>query len=473
MTISLLRMVMMLKLGSLFDGSGGFPLAGMLEGIKPVWSSEIEPFPIRVTTKRLPQVKHYGDVSRMDGSQLEPVDIITFGSPCQDLSLAGKRRGLDGSRSGLFYEAVRIIREMRRATDGRYPRWCIWENVPGAFSSNKGEDFRCVIETLCQVADESVYIPRPEKWDPAGAVMGDSYTLAWRQLDAQYWGVPQRRKRVFIVTNFAEGGGRAPEVLFDSGSLHGNSEEMQSQGQETASEIRESTDTAVSVYENHSQDCRYRELDGVSTTLASNLGTGGNNQPLVVDESTAYRICSQGSNAMNSANPLSGIYETSVAPTVDTSDQSPNKSQGGICIYTSNKASHFTATDKNIAQTLVATDYKEPQIVFPDCSQIVRRLTPTECARLQGFPDWWCSDLDTPESEITESDIAFWRGVFETHRAIVTNAEKGKTDKQIIKWLTNPHSDAAEYKMWGNGVALPCVRFIMRNIRLAEDNENV
>lgn len=207
MTISLLRMVIMLKLGSLFDGSGGFPLAGMLEGIKPVWSSEIEPFPIRVTTKRLPQVKHYGDVSRMDGSQLEPVDIITFGSPCQDLSLAGKRQGLEGSRSGLFYEAVRIIREMRRATDGRYPRWCIWENVPGAFSSNKGEDFRCVIETLCQVADESVYVPRPEKWDPAGAVMGDSYTLAWRQLDAQYWGVPQRRKRVFIVTNFAEGGG--------------------------------------------------------------------------------------------------------------------------------------------------------------------------------------------------------------------------------------------------------------------------
>lgn len=464
----------MLKLGSLFDGSGGFPLAGMLEGIKPVWSSEIEPFPIRVTTKRLPQVKHYGDVSRMDGSQLEPVDIITFGSPCQDLSLAGKRQGLEGSRSGLFYEAVRIIREMRRATDGRYPRWCIWENVPGAFSSNKGEDFRCVIETLCQVADESVYVPRPEKWDSAGAVMGDGYTLAWRQLDAQYWGVPQRRKRVFIVTNFAEGGGRAPEVLFDSDSLYGNSEEMQSQGKETATEIGESTDTAVSVYENHSQDCRYTELSRVCSTLASNLGTGGNNQPLVVD-SSVYRICSQGSNSMNSDNPDSGIYETSVAPTLDTSDQSPNKSQGGICIcdvYVSSKASYFCRARLNVADTLIATDYKDPQTVCEYPYNIVRRLTPTECARLQGFPDWWCSDLGTPESEITESDIAFWRGVFETHRAIVTNAEKGKTDKQIIKWLTNPHSDAAEYKMWGNGVALPCVRFIMRNIRLAEENED-
>lgn len=178
---------------------------------------------------------------------------------------------------------------------------------------------------------------------------------------------------------------------------------------------------------------------------------------------------------MNSDNPDSGIYETSVAPTLDTSDQSPNKSQGGICIcdvYVSSKASYFCRARLNVADTLIATDYKDPQTVCEYPYNIVRRLTPTECARLQGFPDWWCSDLGTPESEITESDIAFWRGVFETHRAIVTNAEKGKTDKQIIKWLTNPHSDAAEYKMWGNGVALPCVRFIMRNIRLAEENEN-
>ena len=180
---------------------------------------------------------------------------------------------------------------------------------------------------------------------------------------------------------------------------------------------------------------------------------------------------------MNSDNPLSGIYETSIAPTLDTSDQSPNKSQGGICIcdapvYTTAKYYYHCKAQENLADTLVATDYKDPQTVCEYPYNIVRRLTPTECARLQGFPDWWCSDLGTPESEITESDIAFWRGVFETHRAIVTNAEKGKTDKQIIKWLTNPHSDAAEYKMWGNGVALPCVRFIMRNIRLAEELEN-
>ena len=140
-----------LTLCSLFDGSGGFPLGGMLAGITPLWASEIEPFAVRVTTKRLPQMKHYGDVSSLNGAELPPVDIITFGSPCQDMSIAGKRSGLDGSRSSLFYEAVRIIKEMRCATNGKCPRFAVWENVPGAFSSNKGEDFRCVLESLCRV----------------------------------------------------------------------------------------------------------------------------------------------------------------------------------------------------------------------------------------------------------------------------------------------------------------------------------
>lgn len=129
-----------LTLGSLFDGSGGFPLGGLLASITPVWASEIEPFPIRVTTKRLPFMKHYGDISQMDGGKIEPVDIITFGSPCTDMSIAGRRAGLDGRQSSLFYEAIRIIKEMRCATDGKYPRWICWENVPGSYSSNKGKD---------------------------------------------------------------------------------------------------------------------------------------------------------------------------------------------------------------------------------------------------------------------------------------------------------------------------------------------
>ena len=208
-----------LTLGSLFDGSGGFPLGGLISGIAPVWASEIEPFPIRVTTKRLPFMKHYGDVSRMDGGSIEPVDIITFGSPCQDMSIAGKREGLDGNRSGLFYEAVRIIKEMRCATNGKYPRYIVWENVPGAFSSNKGEDFRCVLESVCRIADETVSVPSVKKWQSAGSIVGDGYSVAWRVLDAQYWGIPQRRKRIYLVADFA--GGSAGEILFESEGLAG------------------------------------------------------------------------------------------------------------------------------------------------------------------------------------------------------------------------------------------------------------
>ena len=175
-----------LTLGSLFDGSGGFPLAGLLAGIVPVWSSEIEPFAIRVTEKRLPQVQHFGNISGLHGAKLLPVDIITFGSPCQDMSIAGT--GLNGSRSSLFHEAIRIIREMRCASNGKYPRYIVWENVPGAFSSNGGEDFRCVLEAICSVKDSSISIPRPAgKWTKAGEILAESYSLAWRVLDAQYW----------------------------------------------------------------------------------------------------------------------------------------------------------------------------------------------------------------------------------------------------------------------------------------------
>ena len=176
-----------LTLGSLFDGSGGFPLAGLLAGIVPIWSSEIEPFAIRVTEKRLPQVQHFGNISGLHGAKLPPVDIITFGSPCQDMSIAGKRTGLNGSRSSLFHEAIRIIREMRCASNGKYPRYIVWENVPGAFSSNGGEDFRRVLEAICSVKDSSISIPRPAgKWTKAGEILAESYSLAWRVLDAQY-----------------------------------------------------------------------------------------------------------------------------------------------------------------------------------------------------------------------------------------------------------------------------------------------
>ena len=193
-----------------------------MAGITPVWASEIEPFPIRVTEKRLPEMKHYGDVHGLNGADLEPVDIITFGSPCQNLSIAGKRAGLRGEQSSLFFEAVRVITEMRRSTNGKYPRWAVWENVPGALSSQHGQDFRRVLESLVRIKDPAADVPLPEsgRWLHAGEILGDGYSLAWRILDAaQGWGVAQRRKRIFAVLDLD--GQCAGKVLFESEGVSG------------------------------------------------------------------------------------------------------------------------------------------------------------------------------------------------------------------------------------------------------------
>lgn len=207
-----------MKLGSLFDGSGGFPLAGALFGIEPVWASEIEPFPIRVTKQRFPGMKHLGSVTEVKGDQVEPVDIITFGSPCQDLSVAGKQLGIhDGERSNLFFEAIRIIKEMRNGTSNQYPRFAVWENVPGAFSSNGGADFQAVLQAFCDICEEgqlSVPQPKDGRWKPAGCIVGNGFSVAWRVYDAQFWGVPQRRKRIYLIADFRSE--RAGEILFES-----------------------------------------------------------------------------------------------------------------------------------------------------------------------------------------------------------------------------------------------------------------
>ena len=604
-----------LTLGSLFDGSGGFPLGGLISGITPLWASEIEPFPIRVTTKRLPQVEHYGDVSTLDGAKLQPVDIITFGSPCQDMSIAGKREGLGGPRSNLFYQAVRIVKEMRCKTDGRYPRFVVWENVPGAFSSNKGKDFKAVLEEICKVKDPCVYVPESAKWQNAGEILGDGFSVAWRVFDAQFWGVPQRRKRIYLVADFA--GGCAGKILFESEGVSGYTPQgfkswqgaasdlkegagtagrlclndqggnrmdvtedvactlraeshhppcvMESAGfctehsakardigyeEETAPTLRAGTVPAAVMFENHSQDTRYREPLETAPTVSSTYGTGGNNQPFVVERpkcydvrftsegtknarqncyetetartidtggnapdsnqggvAVVYGICSKDSNSMKSDNPHSGFYEAETARTLDANGGNPSCNQGGMAVvaiqgsmigrkdenglqgsginedvsftlnatdhhavahpvYCTSKNSHHTIAEKELANTLVATDYKEPPCVAKEQTvephYIVRRLTPTECARLQGFPDWWCADLgiENPADE----DLEFWREVFETHRKIMGTSSKPKTDKQIIKWLKNPHSDSAEYKMWGNGIFLGNAYFVLFGI---------
>ena len=731
-----------LKLGSLFDGSGGFPLGGVMAGITPVWASEVEPFAVRVTTKRFPFMKHYGDISAMDGGKIEPVDIITFGSPCQDMSVAGKRDGLDGKRSGLFYEAVRIIKEMRRATNGKYPRWICWENVPGAFSSNNGYDFKAVLEAVIGIAEEGTEVPMPEKtgWPYADVYMGDGWSVAYRTLDAQYWGVPQRRRRIYLVADFA--GRSAGDVLFKSEGLSGYSAEsfrawqraangaencigapgfgldgyngsvsdkaatlgvncgmstgrngvvlndqggnrmdvtdevtctlraeahhppcvLESAGfctehsaksrtigyeEELSPTLRAGVVPAAIALENHPNDGRIKiEDEGKVQTLSSRMGTGGNNVPLVMkirsgcegggkgaliqaDKSATlacnndqtlfvpsnwdggqiaptltkqnaggnqrmpdkdnfncvlqpFGICSKDSNSMKSSNPHSGIYEAETARTLDGNGGNPACNQGGIAIvcvdqpetvtksetiviegngsrpshkgdgykksdvmYTLNtidrhavyamSTGSYAHIEEEKSPTLLARDYKDPNAVCygigrdafnqgknakympsvsegsqptlvakgpgavaypfgfdPSCARdlgkyfledcgntllngtcpghhngvletdyTVRRLTPTECARLQGFPDWWCSGLEERYPAI--QDIRFWQEVWDTYARVIGGC-KPKTEKQVRKWLEHPHSDSAEYKLWGNGVALPCVFFVLSGI---------
>ena len=240
----------MMTMGSLFDGIGGFPLAAIHNGIIPVWASEIEAFPIQVTKIRFPQMQHVGDIIKLDGAKLPPVDIICGGSPCQDLSVAGQRKGLAGERSGLFMEQVRIVKEMRNAEKERAkpnhlvrPRYLVWENVPGAFSSTEGEDFRAVIEEIVRITDNTCNVPRPDtgKWESAGAaILGNWFSLAWRVLDAQYWGVAQRRRRIFLVADFA--GRTAPKILFEQDRLLGDFTQSRSSWQGTASTASQSTD---------------------------------------------------------------------------------------------------------------------------------------------------------------------------------------------------------------------------------------
>ena len=229
-------------LGSLFDGIGGFPLAAVRNGIEPVWASEIEAFPIEVTRKRFPSMLHVGDITKLNGAELPPVDIITGGSPCQDLSVAGARAGLAGERSGLFMEQIRVVKEMRDADERRgrtahtvRPRYMCWENVPGSFSSAGGEDFRIVLEEIVRIKDGSCSVPRPDsgRWESAGAIiLGNQFSLAWRVMDAQFWGVAQRRKRIFLVADFA--GRSATQILFEQNRLPGYSASSGGQRQGTA-----------------------------------------------------------------------------------------------------------------------------------------------------------------------------------------------------------------------------------------------
>lgn len=727
-----------MKIGSLFDGSGGFPLAGILCGIEPTWAAEVEPYPIAVTKSRFPNMKHLGSVTDVNGAEIDPVDVITFGSPCQDLSIAGKRAGLkheengddETTRSGLFMEAVRIIKEMRKATNGMYPTFALWENVPGAFSSNRGEDFRVVLEELIKIIEPTATVPPADKngWPYADCYVGDGWSLAYRVFDAQFWGVPQRRRRIYLVLDLR--GERAEKVLFERKGLRGYFEEsgterkgasgnaesgsgaddrvkcltpwdcqskriydpsgtyctlpaMEGSGRNNSAvllftqnqrdEVRDLGDKAGALQaqpgmkqqtfvaypdvaqtlsarhdgspqpdkgngagivayavENHPADSRV-DIDesGKVQTLTSRMGTGGGNVPLVMEsvedsvidvemevavrkyevdaeklkvvlrEHRGDRTNKEIAELLNK--PLTmvehwfradkyfaipepdvwhdlkkilniettefdesimtfeykggtydmrnRIYIGETAPTLtcgcanhlhllkqpivyeshpmdsrikETGEVSPTVSakwhKGAadtplvcekkpvICIqgngidrqdhngcagrgyredvsYTLNTIDRpavayamqgfgdYKESDK--ASGLKARDYKDATDLVCGTANhhyIVRRLTPTECARLQGFPDTW-GHPDHKE-DFTDEEYLFWLDVRNTHATINGRATKEYTKAQMLTWYNKLHTDSSEYKMYGNGIALPVALYVMQGIKEAYDRGN-
>ena len=275
-----------MTLGSLFDGIGGGLLAAHHAGITPIWASEIEPFPCSVTARHFPNVKQLGDITQIDPDEIAPVDIVCAGSPCQDLSIAGKRKGLNGERSGLFRKAVDLVRRMRERTAGKYPWFFVWENVPGAFSSNRGMDFQAVLE---EIGESKIPMPQGNHWAPAGLVQFPGAEIAWRVLDAQYWGVPQRRKRIFLVADFAADGRRAGEILFESEGVCWGSATGTGTGEEIA---RGAEDCArIAVYDmTHADEVMRPVKDGIVPTLNARMGTGGNQVPVVLTEGKVRRL---------------------------------------------------------------------------------------------------------------------------------------------------------------------------------------
>lgn len=590
-------------------------MAGGICGVEPVYASEIEPYPIAVTKSRFPKMKHLGNVANIKGDQIEPVDIITFGSPCQDMSVAGKRAGLkhtaagddETTRSGLFMEAIRIIKEMRVKTNGIYPRFAVWENVPGAFSSNRGEDFRLVLEEFIRISEPNAVMPAVPQagWAYADCINGDGWSVAYRTFDAQYWGVPQRRRRIYLVADFR--GGRAGEILFKREGLRGHTAQSGTQGQETARCAKNSVGTAIGGVDRYNQSF----LSGLAQTLRASGGGDCTLAPVAVychqgngiDRAgkclTAYSFDSLSSNSMKSKNPHSGCRAVEIAKTLDTGYPDPSKNQGGIAIvekiilddqggqqisvrtdgksptlraeahgnvpcvinkktlvydargngdgetvptitgdhnnrvtdYTAlccetipihDQATRFsgkrgqkqdgkgnglgvgqtgdpmntlTAADRHavcytmqepIAAAIGCRNLRETGNIYgtlqakPNGGQslnysgavrvnyIVRRLTPTECARLQGFPDKW-GHPDKKE-DFTEEEYKFWLEVRNTYAKINGKSEKEYTKAQMLTWYSKLHTDSAEYKMWGTGIALPNALYVMQGIVTEVDN---
>ena len=384
-----------MTLGSLFDGVGTWQLAAVRNGIKPLWSSEIEKFPLEVTARHFPETIQLGDINRI--TDAPKVDIVTAGSPCQDISIAGKRSGIRGERSGLFFRATELVRRIN-------PEFFIWENVPNVLHIRGGLDFKTVLEEILQTTD----IPIPERgWSNAGLVDGRRSQVAWRMLDSQYWGVPQRRKRIFLVSDFRDR--RAAKILFEPAGVRRNSAPCESEKSDIAARTRRNSDFAV--YENHGQDSRIRRVGDIAPTVNAKYGTGGNNVPLVT-----YSIASNiiGRQLKNGGNGTG--FSEKISYTLTATDR--HAVAYGIGRDAFNQGANAKFNPTIVRELQPALTARGAGAV---AKNVVRRLTPLECERLMGLPDNW----------------------------------------------TAGGSDAARYKAIGNGMALPIAEFILRRIKEA------
>jgi len=472
-----------LTLGSLFDGIGGFPYAASFYGIRPVWASEIVPECIAVTKRHFPDMDHLGDVTQLHGDALPPVDILTFGSPCQGLSAAGRRLGLADERSGLFMEAIRIIHEMQEATNGKYPQFAIFENVPGALFSSGRRDFKAVLEAFT-----GAEIPMPEsgRWANAGMVRGRGVDLAWVIYDAQHFGTAQRRRRLFLVADF--GGQRAGQILFIPKSLRGYFEAGGTPRQGITAFAEDGAGTAgtgIEILNDQGGDSITVERGGLSPTLRSQthgnlpivacMASGQANaevcadkaptlvaaheHPIVVYPKLAGTLCASGAGLSRPAGMGSELdfcvfsagfkhkasakagnigYQEEIAPTLISGQES-----AVIKTFLSEEAqeecselpAEVAAVDcrnhreiSEVSGTLqskaksggYSLNYQNPIRI----GYHLRRLTPTEAERLMGLPDDW--------------------------------TKYGCDGRQI--------SDSKRYQMLGNGVVTTCVAYIMQGI---------
>ncbi len=511
------------KMGSLFDGSGGFPLAGTLCGIEPIWASEVEPYPIAVTRIRFPNMKHLGSVTNVHGGEIEPVDIITFGSPCQDLSVAGKRAGLKHSdngddettRSGLFMEAVRIIKEMREATNGEYPAFALWENVPGAFSSNKGEDFRTVLEELIKIVEPEAVMPAVPKngWAYADCYIGDGWSLAYRVFDAQYWGVPQRRRRIYLVLDLR--GQRAGKVLFEREGLRWNFATFKTAGQGTVGDAENRTgaddcegeENCLTPWDVQSRriftpGCKWPALYGgeggghgyvcysagfkAGQSMAGGIGWQEECAATLAAQcsGTEPTVCvkcydARGNGDGQTVSTLTGDHENRITDYTSVVCMAHGQANAEIledkspCLNCNHEQP--IVFDKEVYNSgvnatgghYIAEGGPSPTLrtsVPPGVCvhYIVRRLTPTECARLQGFPDDW--GHPDHKDDFTNDEYRFWLDIRNTHAAINGKPQKEYTRAQMLTWYNKLHTDSSEYKMWGNGISLPTALYVMQGI---------